>query len=267
MVGRQLSQMTPNRTRRYSPDLMYNQVENETAVLQEAAMKADEVMTKRVISIESHASIVQAIRTMLKNRISGLPVLDRRGKLVGVITEGDLLHRHEIGTEIKRHAWLDALFGPEQSANDYVRAHGTTVGEVMTRRPVTVLEDSSLDRVVRLMEQHRIKRLPVLRDGKVVGIISRANLMHALASIHRAEPKSLRNDQTIRRLIIAAIEKESWANGTDLFVIVRNGIVDLCGTLTDPSQREALKALAEQQTGVKKVYDHLRLPDNGVCVT
>src|SRR5690242_5918556 len=125
-------------------------------------MKASEIMTKRVISIAPDASIVQAIRMMLKNRISGLPVVSRSGKLVGIISEGDLLHRHEIGTEIKRNAWLDAIFGPEQSANDYVRAHGITVGEVMTRvRVVSVSEDTSLDQVVHLMERHRIKRLPV----------------------------------------------------------------------------------------------------------
>jgi CBS domain-containing protein len=231
-------------------------------------MKASEVMTKRVISIAANASIVQAIRTMLKNRISGLPVVNRSGKLVGIISEGDLLHRHEIGTEIKRNAWLDAMFGPEQSANDYVRAHGITVGEVMTRMPVvTVSEDTSLDQVVHLMERHRIKRLPVLRDGKIVGIISRANLMQVLAGLHRAEPKPSRTDQAIRRRIIAAIGKQNWSYGADLFVLVRNGVVDLCGKLADPSQRAALTALAAEQNGVKKVHDHLRLPDDGVSVT
>jgi Mg/Co/Ni transporter MgtE len=142
------------------------------------------------------------------------------------------------------------------------------VGEVMTGMPVvTVQEDTSLDHVVHLMEHHRIKRLPVLRGGKIVGIISRANLMQVLASIHRAEPKSSRNDQTLRWRIIAAIGKQSWSYGADLFVLVRNGVVDLCGTLTDPSQRAALKALAEEQPGVKKVHDHLRLPDDGMSVT
>jgi CBS domain-containing protein len=231
-------------------------------------MKASEVMTKRVISIAPNASIVQAIRTMLKNRISGLPVVDRRGKLVGIISEGDLLHRQEIGTDIKRNAWIDAMFGPEQSADDYVRAHGITVGEVMTRMPViTVNEDTSLGQVVHLMEHHRIKRVPVLHDGKIVGIISRANLLQVLASLHRAEPKRSRNDRIIRRRIIAAIGKQNWSYGADLFVLVRNGVVDLCGRLTDPSQRAALIALAAEQNGVKKVHDHLRLPDDGVSVT
>jgi len=231
-------------------------------------MKASEVMTKRVISIASNASVAEAIRAMLKNHISGLPVVNRGGKLVGIISEGDLLHRQEIGTEIKRNAWLDAMFGPEQSANDYVRAHGITVGEVMTRMPViTVNEDTSLDQVVHLMEHHRIKRVPVLHDGKVVGIISRANLLQVLASLHRAEPKPSRDDQAIRRRIIATIRKRNWSYGADLFVLVRNGVVDLCGRIADPSQRAALMTLAAEQNGVKKVHDHLRLPNDGVSVT
>jgi predicted transcriptional regulator len=141
------------------------------------------------------------------------------------------------------------------------------VSELMTRSPITVNESASLDQVVRLMERHRIKRVPVLRKGKIVGIISRANLMQALASIHRGEPKPSRTDTAVRRRIIAAIDKQNWAYGADLFVLVRNGIVDLCGTLSDASQRAALVALAEEQNGVKKVHDHLRLPDDGVSVS
>jgi CBS domain-containing protein len=230
-------------------------------------MKASDVMTKRVISIEPQATIVQAIRLMLKNHLSGLPVLDRSGKLVGVITEGDFLHRREIGTERKHNAWFVAVFGPEQSTRDYVRAHGIKVGELMTRQPITVNEDTSLDRVVHLMERHHIKRLPVLRKNKVVGIISRANLMRALASIHRASPETSRNDQEIRRRIVADIEKENWAYGTDVMVLVRDGIVDLCGTINDSSQRAALKALVREKSGVRKLYDHLCLKDDGVSVT
>ena len=128
-------------------------------------MKASEVMTKRVISIQPQATIVQAIKLMLTNRVSGLPVIDRSSKLVGIITEGDFLHRREIGTELKRNAWIDAIFGPEQSAHDYVHAHSMKVADLMSRQPITVDEDTSLDRVIDLMERHHIKRLPVLRKG------------------------------------------------------------------------------------------------------
>lgn len=224
-------------------------------------MKASEVMTRRVISIEPEATIVEAIQLMLKNRVSGLPVVDRRGKLVGVISEGDFLHRREIGTEIRRSAWLDAIFGPEQSASDYIRAHGIKVAELMTKRPITIDEGADLDRVVHLMERKRIKRLPIVRKGKMVGIISRANLLRALASIHRSAPKTSRNDQEIRNRIVADIDGQNWAYGTDIMVLVRDGIVDLCGTLSDSSQRAALKALVREKAGVRKLYDHLRLKD------
>ena len=230
-------------------------------------MKVSQVMTKHVISIQLEATIVQAIKLMLNNRLSGLPVIDRRGRLVGIITEGDFLHRREISTELKRNVWLDAFFGSEQSAHDYVRAHGIKVAELMTRQPITVDEDTSLDRVVHLMERHRIKRLPVARKGKVVGIISRANLMRALASIHRSTYKTSRNDQEIRKRIVADIDKQNWAYGADIMVLVRDGIVDLCGTLSDPSQRSALKALVREKSGVRKLYDHLRLKDDGISVT
>lgn len=230
-------------------------------------MKASEIMTRRVISIEPEATIVQAIKLMLKNHLSGLPVIDRSGKLVGIITEGDFLHRREIGTEIKRNAWFDVIFGSEQSAHDYMRAHAHTVADLMTRPPITVDGDMSLDKVVHLMERHRIKRLPVERKGKVVGIISRANLMRALASIHRGSSETSRNDQEIRKRIVADIEKQNWAYGTDIMVLVRDGVVDLCGTLNDSSQRGALKALVREKSGVRKLYDHLRLKDEGMSVT
>jgi CBS domain-containing protein len=230
-------------------------------------MKASEVMTSRVISIEPDATIVQAIKLMLKNHVSGLPVVDRMGKLVGMITEGDFLHRREIGTEIERNAWLVAFFGPDQSAQDYVRGHGVKVAELMTRPPITVDEDTSLDQVVHSMERHRIKRVPVLRKHKVVGIISRANLLRALLSIHRSAPKTSRNDQEIRERIVADIEKQDWAYGSDIMVLVRDGIVDLCGTLSDSSQRGALKALVSEKSGVRKLYDHLQLKGGGVSVS
>ena len=137
----------------------------------------------------------------------------------------------------------------------------------MTRQPITVDEDTSLDRVVHLMERHRIKRLPVVRKGKVVGIISRANLMRALASIHRSTYKTSRNDQEIRKRIVADIDKQNWAYGADIMVLVRDGIVDLCGTLSNPSQRAALKGLVREKSGVRKLYDHLRLKDEGISVT
>ena len=131
------------------------------------------------------------------------------------------MHRREIGTELKRNAWLDAFFGPEQSAHDYVHAHSMKVADLMSRQLIAVDEDTSLDRVINLMERHHIKRLPVLRKGKVIGIISRANLMRALASLHRSASKTTRNDQELRKRIVTDVKKQNWAYGSDIMVLVR----------------------------------------------
>jgi CBS domain-containing protein len=230
-------------------------------------MKASEVMTKRVVSIEPDASIVQAINLMLKNHFSGLPVVDRGKKLVGIITEGDFLHRREIGTQVCRNAWLVAMFGPEQSARDYVRAHSMKVADLMTSDPITVNESIPLDKIVHLMERRRIKRLPVLRRGKLVGIIARTDLLRVLARICHSIPRTTGRDREIHKRILADIKKQEWTYGSDIVVLVHNGVVDLCGTLAEPSQREALNVLVREKAGVRKLHDHLRLRGEGLSIS
>ena len=138
-------------------------------------MKAGEVMTRNVVSIGTDASVADMVKLMFDNRISGLPVVDDQGGLVGIVTEGDCLRRAEIGTERKRPRWLELLIGPGRLADEYIHTHSRKVAEVMTQSPITITEDTSLEEVVHLMESRRIKRLPVVRNGKVVGIVSRAN--------------------------------------------------------------------------------------------
>jgi CBS domain-containing protein len=224
---------------------------------QEIAMKVSDVMTRRIVSVMPEATIGHAIRLMLDNHISGLPVIDDKDKLVGIVSEGDFLRRSETGTERKRSRWLDAFLGQSAPANDYVRSHGLKVKEVMTRKPITLQEDTPLDQVVHLMESHRVKRLPVVRGEKVVGIVSRANLMRALASIYRAAPKSSKGDAAIRSQILLEIAKQDWSVGVDVDVVVRDGIADIWGSIAELAQRDALKVLVERTPGVKQVEDHL----------
>jgi CBS domain-containing protein len=146
-------------------------------------MKAKDVMTRHVVTIAPNASILEALRLMLQHKISGLPVVDEKGNLAGIVTEGDFLRRAETGTERKRSRWFEFLVGPGALAADYVRSHARRVDEVMTTDIHTITEDAPLDDVVALMEKHRIKRLPVMRGGELVRIVSRANLLHALAAI------------------------------------------------------------------------------------
>jgi CBS domain-containing protein len=218
-------------------------------------MQVHDVMTRKVISIAAGQTVLEAVRTMLQNRISGLPVVDAQGSLVGMVTEGDFLRRGEIGTERRRPKWFEFLLGPGRLANEYVHASGRKVEDVMTGDAVTVTEDDSLETVVEPMERRRIKRLPVLRNGKMVGVVSRANLMHALVSLARDAQAPAGGDSAIRERIVAAYVRQPWAPQVN--VVVKNGVAELWGTITDERERQACVVAAENATGVKKVHDHL----------
>ena len=220
-------------------------------------MKAKEIMTRRVLAIAQNQSLVEAAQLMLKRRVSGLPVVDAAGELVGMITEGDLLRRTETGTERMHAHWLQFLLGPGRAAEEFARTHGRRVSEVMSAPAHSTTEDASLDEVVRLMERHRIKRLPVLRSGKIVGIISRANLMQALLDNAKYETDSLVDDRQIRKIILAEMEKQFWAPKALVEVHVEEGVVTLNGTILDERDRTALKVLAENVPGVRAVRDDM----------
>jgi CBS domain-containing protein len=223
----------------------------------EAAMKAQDVMTRNVVSISSDDTVTHAIQIMLQKRISGLPVIDAAGRLAGIVTEGDFLRRAETATQRKRPRWLEFVLGPGHLADEYVRTHGRKVSEVMTSEPVTVTEDTPLEDLVTLMEKRHIKRVPVVRGDKVVGLVSRANLLRALASVSAEVKPAAGDDNTIRDRILAEFKKEKWAPVVSIDVTVRDGNVGLWGTISDERERQALIVVAENVPGVKKVTDHL----------
>jgi CBS domain-containing protein len=220
-------------------------------------MKAEDVMTREVISIDPDSTVLQAARLMLQHRISGLPVIDTKGKLVGVLSEGDFLRRRETNTEKRRSRWLEFLMGPGRIAAEYTHSHGCRVSEAMTHTPQTVAETASLEDIVELMEKHRIKRVPVLCGEEVVGIVTRSNLMRAMVSVARAVPPSATDDTAIRQRLMDEMQKAEWAPSATVDVVVRDGIVELWGVIIDERQRGALKVAAENIPGVKAVKDHL----------
>lgn len=220
-------------------------------------MKVRDVMTQPVVSVESEAPISLAIRLMLQKKISGLPVVDTAGNLVGVVTEGDFLRRAETGTKFTPPRWLEFLMGPGPMARDYVKAHGRKVSEVMTRDVKTVDEDTQLSDVVALMERYRIKRIPVLRGKKLTGIVTRANLLRALVSTMHAVAAPSCGDAAIREKILRALNTETWAPVATVDAIVRGGVVTLSGYVLDERQREAVKVLVENVPGVKAVHDDM----------
>jgi len=220
-------------------------------------MSASDVMTRNVASIGRDAPIGDAIRLMLDHRISGLPVVDGSGKVVGMLTEGDLLRRAETQTERQRPRWLELLLGPGRLADEYVRTHGRKVGEIMTEDVVSVAEDTPLAEIVQLMERRRIKRLPVLRGDALVGIVTRADLMRALGQLVDKEPISASDDDEIQKCVLAELARTAWAPRAGITVVVTDGIVELDGAITNEKAREAVRVAAENVPGVKGVRDRL----------
>jgi CBS domain-containing protein len=219
-------------------------------------MRAHQIMTRHVITVGPETTILEAANTMLQNHISGLPVVDANGALVGIVSEGDFIRRAEIGTQRKRGRWLNLLLGPGAAASDFVRAQGRKVGEIMTPEPLTVTEETSLEDIVRLMEKNNVKRLPVMRGNRIVGLVSRSNLLQAVAALARDVPDPTADDDHIRERIIATIAKNDWMP-FGLNVVVRNGIVHLDGVITEERSRQAAIVAAETVAGVKEVHDHL----------
>lgn len=220
-------------------------------------MKAKDVMTTDVLTVGQDSSVLEAVRLMLQRRISGLPVVNASGAVVGMITEGDFLRRSELGTQRRHPRWIEFLMGAGRLADEYVQSSGRKVREVMTPDVYSVAEDAPLDEIVELMERRRIKRIPVLAGSALTGIITRANLLRAYAGLmHDVRPVSA-DDQAIRTKLIDEMKKQPWAPLAVTDVEVHDGVVRLSGVVLDDRQRTALRVAAENIPGVKKVEDDI----------
>jgi CBS domain-containing protein len=220
-------------------------------------LTAADVMHNDVLSVNLDTSVVEAARTMLRHKISGLPVIDWSRRLVGILTEGDLLRRSEIGTERHRSNWLELLLGPGRVAEEYTAEHARKVSEVMSDQVVAVRPDTPLSEVVALMEKHHIKRVPVLDGERLIGIVSRADLLRALIDAAGQTDAAPASDTQIRERILSAIDNERWSPRATINVDVANGVVTLHGCITDERERAALTVLAENVPGVTKVVDEM----------
>lgn len=231
-------------------------------------MKVGDVMTRGVLSAKPGDTVAQAVHVMLKAGVSGLPVLDAGGRLAGIVTEGDFLRRAETHTERRRPRWLEFLVGPGRLAEEYAHTHARKVSEVMTRDVATVREDTPLDEAVRAMERRRVKRLPVLKGTRVVGILARADLLRVMERIAPKASPAKSSDRAIRESLLAELEKQPWNPRGIANIIVHNGVVDLNGVIFDERERDALRVAAENTRGVKEVRDHLiwMEPASGVYV-
>jgi CBS domain-containing protein len=221
-------------------------------------MQAQDIMTADIATVRPDTELATAIGIMLDRRVSGLPVVDRAGALVGVLTEGDLLRRTETGTEPSRAKWLDFLMGPGRLAGEYVRTHSRLVADLMTQDVIVVTPDTPLAELVALMESKRIKRLPVVKDGALLGIVSRADLLRALArALAKPAPTTPMTDGQIHEAILAEFARQSWAPREGVTVRVDEGVVYLDGTIFDNRDRAAITVLARNVPGVKSVQDDM----------
>ncbi|MGH7119476.1 MAG: CBS domain-containing protein [Acetobacteraceae bacterium] len=230
-------------------------------------MKAADVMSQPVVAIGPDAPLAQAIRLMVERGFSGLPVLDVESRVVGMLTEGDLMRRVEIGTEGETVGWLASLFTPARLAGRYVHTHGRRVAELMTQEVRCVTEETPLAEVVALMEHHRIKRFPVVRGERLVGIVSRADLVRAVGDELEA-PAPTVDDATIRETILMELSQKPWAPANSIGVAVADGTVQLDGSVLDMRERDAVGVVAENVPGVKRVENRIVCiePTSGVVL-
>ncbi|HYG88170.1 MAG TPA: CBS domain-containing protein [Azospirillum sp.] len=221
-------------------------------------MQAKDVMTSPVITVTEDVSIPDIAELLLARRISGVPVVGGDGRVVGIISEGDLLRRVETGTERHRARWLEMLVDRNERAADFLKSHGKRAQDVMTRQIVSAEPDTDLADIADLMERNRIKRVPVLVDGRPVGIVSRANLLHGLVAFKRtSRGGAVEGDAGIRTALMDALAGQSWIDLDRLNIVVTDGTVHLWGMVDSEEQRRALHASATGIPGVKRVEEHL----------
>ncbi|HXY58494.1 MAG TPA: CBS domain-containing protein [Methylocystis sp.] len=221
-------------------------------------MLAHDVMAAKLVTARESTTIAEAARLMSEHDVSALPVVDESGRLVGVVSEADLLRRSEIGTEIARPWWQEALLPAFLLAKDFVRAHGREVRDVMSTPVVSAPPTASLGEIATLMERHRIKRIPIVEEGRLVGVVSRANLVQALASVQVAPAgAAIDVDRAIRAELLSRLLEQSWTDFGDRNVTVSEGVVRLWGLVGSPEERKALVALAAEVPGVKRVEDEM----------
>jgi CBS-domain-containing membrane protein len=219
-------------------------------------MNAADVMVTNVVTVHSDASVKEIAETLLANRISAMPVIDDTGGLIGIVSEGDLIHRVELGTERHPSWWLEFLVGKQALAYDYIKSHGRRAGDLMTRHVITVNAETPLSEVASLLDKHQIKRVPVVDKGKIIGIVSRANLVQALINRPQGVASKIVEDSVLRGNIFTRLQSERWWPG-GVNIIVHDGIVELWGIVESHVEKDAIRLAVEETPGVRTISDNI----------
>jgi CBS-domain-containing membrane protein len=219
-------------------------------------MKASDIMVTNVVTVTPDRSVQEVAEILLANRISGVPVVDAAGRLVGIVSEGDLMRHADAGTAHHRSWWLRMLMGREGLAAEYVKEHARKVADVMTRDVITATPDTPVGDIADLLERNGIKRVPIVRDGKVVGIISRANLLQALASMRKRMAAEVpTDDAALRESVLNQLKSEPWMRTSLINVTAHDGKVDLWGIVDSATEKKAIRVAVEATPGVREVND------------
>lgn len=224
-------------------------------------LTAGQLMTQPVVSIRGDESIHSAIELMLQNGISGLPVIGVHGELTGILTEGDLLRRAEIGTAKVRPHWLAFLVGPGKLADEYTHSHSQTVADVMSIDVIHAEQTASLESLVTLMQEKHIKRIPILENDRLIGVVGRADLLRAISNVFNATSGGIFSDSDIKSRLWSELWSTGWAPCSTISVDVADGVVTLGGIITDGRERKALCSAASNIAGVKYVLDQMTWVD------
>jgi CBS domain-containing protein len=225
-------------------------------------MLAKEIMTINVMTAAPDQSIHDVVHKLLERSVSALPVVDEKGRLVGIISEGDLLRRVETGTERKRSWWLDMMVSSEERSRDFLKSHAVHVRDVMTQKVMSVEEDTPASEIAGILEENRIKRVPVVRGERLVGIVSRADIIRALAVQHIPIASRPEGDLALRQTVLEIIGKSEVAPGSYVNVLVKDGVVHLWGLANSPEQKTALQVAVEEIPDVASIQNHLQISRN-----
>jgi CBS-domain-containing membrane protein len=223
-------------------------------------MKAQDIMTRDVATVRPGATVRDIAALMTEKHISGVPVVSDDGAIVGIVSESDLMHRAEVGTERRQKWWFRAFGDSDAAAREYAKAHGLTARDVMSRYVISVRDDADLRDVADILDKQRIKRVPVLRDGRLIGIISRGDLVRALSQVQASKSAATVDNAVLHKTLRDRFKSQSWLNDAYINVAVNDGIVELWGLVVSADQHRALRALVEETAGVRRVEDKLTVP-------
>ncbi len=222
-------------------------------------MKAQDIMTKDVVTVRPEATVHEVAALMVERRVSGIPVVTDKGSVVGIVSQSDLMHRAEVGTERKHKWWFRAFADSSLLARDFVKAHGNVANDIMARQVVSVRPDTDLRDVADILDKHKIKRVPVVQDGQLVGIVTRGDLVRALSQTKATKPATKIDDAALHKALRDRMHKHAWINETYVNLIVDDGVVEIWGFVDSADQQRAVRVLVEETEGVTRVVDTITI--------